>query len=166
MTHPSTPPIDAIDGVARAIIQATQAGLPLTPQPYHEIARQAGLSPDQVMERMRDMLDSGVIRRIGIIPNHYALGWKFNGMTVWDVDDAHVDRLGAAVGNLDFVTHCYRRPRFLPEWPYNLFAMVHAKSRDDADQQIAQIAQLLGVHCRAHSTLYSTKILKKTGLRI
>lgn len=150
----------------RAIIEATQAGLPLSAQPYHEVARQVGITPDQVMARMREMLDHGIIRRIGIVPNHFSLGWKFNGMTVWNVADDYVDALGARVGALDFVTHCYRRPRFLSAWPYNLFAMIHAKSRDDADRQIEQIAELLGVHCHAHSTLFSTRILKKTGLRI
>lgn len=156
----------SLDNLDRAIIEATQAGLPLTTEPYHEIARQIGASPDQVMARMSDMLESGVIRRIGIVPNHFALGWKFNGMTVWDVADESVDALGARVGALDFVTHCYQRPRFLPEWPYNLFAMIHAKNREDAQHQIDQIAALLGVHYRAHSTLFSTRILKKTGLRI
>jgi DNA-binding Lrp family transcriptional regulator len=162
----SLDPIPALDTLDRSIIEATQAGIPLTPAPYKAIAEQICTSPERVMERMRDMLDSGVIRRIGIIPNHFALGWKFNGMTVWDVADEHIDELGTRVGNLDFVTHCYRRPRFMPEWPYNLFAMIHAKSRDEADQKIGQIATLLGAHCRGHSTLFSTRILKKTGLRI
>jgi len=156
-------PLDDID---RTIVEATQAVPPLTSEPYHEVARQIGITPDQVMMRMREMLSKGIIRRIGIVPNHFSLGWNFNGMTVWDVADEQVDEFGARVGDLDFVTHCYQRPRFLPEWPYNLFAMVHAKSRDDAQQQIDQIAALLGDHCRAHSTLFSTRILKKTGLRI
>lgn len=163
MSLDSIPALDILD---RSIIEATQAGIPLTPAPYKAIAEQIRTSPERVMERMRDMLDSGVIRRIGIIPNHFALGWKFNGMTVWDVADEHIDELGTRVGNLDFVTHCYRRPRFMPEWPYNLFAMIHAKSRDEADQKIGQIAALLGADCRGHSTLFSTRILKKTGLRI
>jgi DNA-binding Lrp family transcriptional regulator len=160
---PSNHPIDDID---RAIIEATQAGLPLTAQPYEDVADQIGIPAEEIMSRMRDMLQNGIIRRIGIVPNHFSLGWKFNGMTVWDVDDTQVDALGARIGALDFVTHCYQRPRFLPEWPYNLFAMIHAKNRDDAQRQIDQIAALLGTHCRAHSTLFSTRILKKTGLRI
>lgn len=155
-----------LDNLDRAIVEATQAGLPLTAQPYHDVARQIGIPAEQVMMRMREMLQNGIIRRIGIVPNHFSLGWKFNGMTVWDVADAHVDDLGARVGALDFVTHCYQRPRFLPDWPYNLFAMIHAKNREDAQQQIDQIAALLDAHCRAHSNLFSTRILKKTGLRI
>jgi len=83
---------------------------------------------------MKSMQDSGVIRRIAAVPNHYSLGYKANGMPVWDVPDERVSELGQKVGQLDFVSHCYHRPRYLPEWPYNLFAMVHAHNRDEASQ--------------------------------
>jgi DNA-binding Lrp family transcriptional regulator len=156
-------PMDAID---RAIILATQKGLPLVQQPYHAVAEQVGITPDEVMERLHTMLESGVIRRIGAVPNHYALGYKANGMTVWDVADERIDELGARIGQLDFVSHCYQRPRQLPDWTYNLFAMVHGHDRAEAEQQALQIAELLGDACRAHEILYSTRILKKTGLRI
>lgn len=155
-----------LDIVDRAIIEATQAGLPLTPRPYHAIAEQIDVPPEVVMRRMQAMLDNGVIRRIGAVPNHYALGWSANGMTVWDVKNDHVDELGQQVGALEFVSHCYRRPRHLPDWRYNLYAMVHGRNRDEVEAKSAQIAKLLGPYCRAHSTLYSTEILKKTGLRI
>lgn len=155
-----------IDATDRALIVATQGGLPLVPQPYHVIAEQLGVSVDEVMHRLQAMLASGVIRRIGAVPNHYAIGWTANGMTVWDVDDAVVDELGARIGALDFVTHCYRRPRARPAWPYNLFAMVHGASRDECSAKAAQIRELLGDACRANDILYSTRILKKSGLRI
>ncbi len=87
-------------------------------------------------------------------------------MSVWDVDDAAVDALGAKVGALDFVSHCYRRPRALPGWPYNLFAMLHGATRDEVEAKRALIAELLGPACRGHDILYSTRILKKTGLRL
>ena len=99
-----------IDDVDRSLIVATQGGLPLVSRPYHAIAEQLGLSPDEVMQRLRAMLASGIIRRIGAVPNHYAIGWTANGMTVWDVADDQVDELGTRIGALDFVTHCYRRP--------------------------------------------------------
>ena len=155
-----------LDVIDRAIIQATQSGLPLTQRPYHTIAEKIGIPPEVLMQRMQAMLDNGVIRRIGAVPNHYSLGWKANGMTVWDVADAHIDALGQQVGALEFVSHCYRRPRIMPSWPYNLFAMVHGRDREEVEVKSAQIAALLAPHCHAHATLYSTKILKKTGLRI
>jgi len=155
-----------MDAIDRKIISASQTGLPLTPEPYQALAEQIGISADELMQRLTRMQELGIIRRIGAIPNHYKLGYKHNGMTVWDIDDAFIDQLGKKVGALEFVSHCYHRPRHLPDWSYNLFAMVHGKTADAAEQQIQQIAKLLGEHCRAHEVLYSTRILKKTGLRI
>ncbi|HET9462932.1 MAG TPA: Lrp/AsnC family transcriptional regulator [Thiobacillus sp.] len=155
-----------MDSVDFALVAACQAGLPLTPRPYHAMAEQLGLGAEEVMARMQAMMQAGVIRRIGVVPNHYALGYTANGMTVWDVADEHVDALGEAVGRLPFVSHCYCRPRHLPLWPYNLFAMVHAKSRGQAQAYADQIGDLLGVACRQSDILYSSRMLKKTGLRI
>lgn len=155
-----------MDEADRDLVVATQAGLPLTPRPYAELARRLGMDAEEVKTRLQRMLDRGVIRRIGVVPNHYAIGYTANGMSVWDIDDAEIDRLGAAVGALDCVTHCYRRPRHLPDWPYNLFAMVHGRDRSEVQDEVSRIATLLGAHCRAHDVLYSTRILKKTGLRI
>jgi DNA-binding Lrp family transcriptional regulator len=165
-THHSRLTDAPIDSVDRRIILATQAGLPLTHQPYHWIATELALEPAEVMERIRRMLVNGVIRRIGAVPNHYALGYRANAMSVWDVPDARVRRLGPRIGELDFVSHCYRRPRHLPHWPYNLFAMVHGHNRAEVEAKAARIAELLGRDNRGHALLYSTRILKKTGLRI
>jgi DNA-binding Lrp family transcriptional regulator len=150
----------------RRIIVATQAGLPLDPMPYHRVAEQVGVSARVVQERMRAMLESGRIRRIGAVPNHYRLGYTANGMSVWDVDDAWLGRLAPEVGALEFVSHCYERPRHPPEWAYNLFAMVHGRSRDEVMEKVALIEELLGPHQRAHAVLFSKRILKKTGLRL
>ena len=158
--------IAAVDAVDRAIIVATQGGLPLVALPYHAIAQLLHLDPEDVMARMRRMHEVGVIRRLGVVPNHYAIGYRSNGMSVWDVPDALVDQLGEAVGAFDFVSHCYCRPRRLPQWPYNLFAMVHGKTREEVELQVQQIADFLGDQVRSHTVLYSTRILKKTGLRL
>ncbi len=159
-------PTDALSEIDRRLIRATQAGLPLVPRPYEAVGAALGICGEQVRERLQDMLDTGLVRRIGAVPNHYRLGFTANGMSVWDVDDAVVDALGERVGALEGVSHCYRRPRRLPVWPYNLFAMLHGRSRDEVEHQAEAIATLLGDACRAHDILYSTAILKKTGLRI
>lgn len=156
-------PLDPID---RRIVLATQGGLPLTPRPYHDLGRQLGLPAAEVMARIQRMLARGVIRRIGAVPNHYALGYRANGMSVWDVADERVDELGARVGALDYVSHCYRRPRRPPHWRYNLFAMVHGRSREEVERKVAEISALLGQENRGHEVIYSTRILKKTGLRL
>jgi DNA-binding Lrp family transcriptional regulator len=155
-----------LDETDRALVRATQAGLPLVPRPYHAVAEQLGLEAEDVKARLAALLDRGVIRRIGAVPNHYALGYTANGMTVWDVADERVDALGEEVGRLEFVSHCYRRPRRLPEWPYNLFAMVHGRSRDEVEAKAAVIAGCLGAACRGRTILYSSRILKKTGMRL
>lgn len=156
----------SIDNTDRAIIEALQAGLPLVPAPYEEVAARLGLDEAELTHRLAAMKSTGAIRRIAAAPNHYKLGLAANGMTVWDVEDARITQLGARVGALSFVSHCYERPRALPDWRYNLFAMVHGASRGEVEAKRAEIAALLGPACRAHDILYSTRILKKTGLRL
>ncbi len=156
----------ALDATDRRIIVATQAGLPLVAEPFAELAQQLGLETSEVLQRVAAMQARGIIRRIAAVPNHYALGYTANGMSVWNVTDDHISELGRRVGALDYVSHCYQRPRHLPLWPYNLFAMVHGRSRQDVEEKINRIATLLGGHCRGNEVLYSKRILKKTGLRI
>ena len=155
-----------IDATDRALIEATQGGLPLVPRPYRAIAETIGVSEDEALARMQALARRGVVRRIAAAPNHYALGLTANGMTVWDVADEAVSTLGSQVGALPFVSHSYRRPRALPLWPYNLFAMVHGTTRGEVEEKRAEIAELLGPAARASDILYSTRILKKTGLRL
>lgn len=150
----------------RKLILATQNGLPLDPDPWGTLGKQLGLQADEVLARFQRMQDAGVVRRIAAVPDHYRLGYRFNGMTVWDVREDAITNLGRQVGELPFVSHCYRRPRHLPYWSYNLFAMVHGTSREEVEAKASQIQSLLGDHCQHHTILYSTAILKKTGLRL
>ncbi|MCU7835575.1 MAG: Lrp/AsnC family transcriptional regulator [gamma proteobacterium symbiont of Taylorina sp.] len=155
-----------MDDLDRKIITATQSGLPLVKNPYEIIAKTLNIEVTLLKQRMNNMLENGQIRRIGAVPNHYKLGYTANAMSVWDVSDDKINELGQQLGALSFVSHCYERPRFLPEWPYNLFAMVHGKNKEEVMQQIQQIVTLLGKDCSAYELLYSKQILKKTGLRL
>ncbi len=155
-----------LDDTDRRIILETQAGLPVVSRPYEAIGQKLGISGNEVKRRMSQMLNSGKIRRIAAVPNHYALGYQANGMTVWDIPDDMVVYCGEKLGKLPNVSHCYRRPRHLPMWPYNLFAMLHGKTKDDVTDQMNAIAELLAPHVNSFDVLFSTKILKKTGLRI
>ena len=166
ITAPKDAPPAAIDALDRQIIKVTQGGLPLCPRPYDAIGEAVGLSGEEVMARLRRMLALGIVRRIGAVPNHYRLGYTANGMSVWDVPDEAISAAGRQIGALDFVSHCYYRPRHPPVWPYALFAMVHGKSRDEVAAKVAAIADLLGPLDLGHDVLYSTRILKKTGLRL
>lgn len=155
-----------LDATDRRILKATASGLPLTPHPFEEVGRWLVLPEQEVIARMQAMQDDGVIRRVALAPNHYALGMAANGMSVWDIDDSLAVALGERIGALSFVSHCYLRPRALPDWPYNLFAMLHGHNRDEVEAKRAEVAALLGGACRGHDILYSTRILKKTGMRL
>ncbi len=154
------------DGVDRQIIAASQAGLPLTERPYEYLANQIGGDGDDVMRRFNKMIDAGIVRRIGAIPNHYRLGLRGNGMTVWDVPDERVTEVGEKIAAMDFVSHCYLRPRHLPEWPYNIFAMVHGADRSQVRHRLAELEQSLKPDSFSYDVLFSTAVLKKSGLRI
>ena len=155
-----------LDDIDRLIIQETQTGLPLTARPYHDVAARLGLEATEVMARIKAMQANGIIRRIGVVPNHYKLGYRGNGMSVWDIADTDISAVGKIVGALDCVSHCYHRPRQGADWPYNLFAMVHGHNRDEVEAKVAEIAEQLGALQRGYRILFSTRILKKTGLRL
>ena len=155
-----------LDEFERRLVAATQSGLPLVPRPYEALGAMLGIGGAAVRERLAQWLEQGLVRRIGAVPNHYRLGFTANGMTVWDVDDEAVDGLGERVGAMPFVSHCYRRPRHRPDWPFNLFAMLHGHSRAEVERQRDAVRAVLGAACRSDEVLYSTAILKKTGLRI
>lgn len=155
-----------LDDMDRRLIVATQAGLPVTARPFAAVGEQLGIPAEEVITRFRRLLDLGVVRRIAAVPNHYKLGYVANGMTVWEVPEDVIDEAGRLLAALPCVSHCYRRPACPPEWPYTLFAMVHAKDRAEVAARMAEMAALLGGRARGHMVLYSTKILKKTGLRL
>ena len=150
----------------RQLLLAIQDGLPLAPQPYCQVAERLGMSEERVMELVRSMLAEGKIKRLGAVPNHYALGIRANGMAVWDVPDDRVSQVGSRLGQMPEVTHCYRRPRRLPDWRYNLFAMVHGYTREEVLAAVERIARELGLEQYPHEVVFSTRLLKKQGTRV
>ena len=155
-----------IDATDRRIHQATASGLPLTARPFAEVSRWLGLPEAEVMARLARMQADGIIRRIALCADRHALGQVANGMSVWDVADDRVRDLGRQVAALPFVGQCCLRPRRLPGWPYNLFAKLGGESRDEVEEQRSAVAALLGPACRGHDILFSTRVLKKTGMRL
>jgi len=151
--------------LALRLVALTQGGLPLVEDPWAWLAEQLGISVESTLDLLKRLQAEGAIRRIAAVPNHYSLGYRHNGMTVWDVLDTQLPRLGQLLGAQTFVSHCYRRPR-RPGWPYNLFAMVHGRSREEIDSYREHLRFLLGDACRADEMLVSSRILKKTGLRL
>jgi DNA-binding Lrp family transcriptional regulator len=170
------PKVVALTPLERDFILATQNGIPICAEPYALLAKQLDISVSETLALATSLSERNIIRRIAAVPNHYKLGYQYNGMTVWDINDAQAHHFGDAVGRLPFVSHCYLRPRHLPDWNYNLFAMIHGKSEQQLQgyhQQLQQLLEeVLQVHpeaakeCRPWQILKSTKILKKTGLRL
>jgi DNA-binding Lrp family transcriptional regulator len=154
----------------RDLVVEIQDGLPITATPYRDVADALGTDVDWVVRTIKRFEIEGKIRRVGVVPNHYALGYTENGMTVWDVPDDVVDEVGPAVASLPFVTHCYRRPRHEGVWPYNVFAMTHGRSEAESDARIERVRETMADHWDVGDddwdTLFSTRILKKTGIRL
>jgi DNA-binding Lrp family transcriptional regulator len=154
------------DGLDRRIVAATQEGLHLVPEPWEAVASRVGCEPSEVMKRMQRMLDAGIARRIGAVPNHYRLGLRGNGMTVWDVPDRRLAEVGERLAALDWVSHCYSRPRHVPQWRYNLFAMVHGPDRAAVARRVAEMQDMLLGEFESCDVLYSSAVLKKAGMRL
>lgn len=147
------------------ILKIIQDGIPVTKKPYKFIGDQLGLKQAEVIEHIEGMLEEGWIRRIGCIPHHYNLGFTANGMSAWDVPDGDVDDIGEIFGEFDFVSHCYKRPRHRPIWPYNLFAMVHGRSKNEVMGKVARLEEEVDAEL-GHEVIFSTELLKKQGSRI
>jgi len=152
------------------LVLAIQDGLPVTATPYADVADDIDADVDWVLETIQRFNVEGKVRRVGVIPNHYALGYSENGMTVWDVPDEIIDEVGPAIAEFDFVTHCYERPRHDGVWPYNFFAMTHGRSEAESQKRIQQVRDRMAEHWDVSEddwdTLFSTRILKKTGIRL
>jgi DNA-binding Lrp family transcriptional regulator len=154
----------------RDLVVEIQGGLPITETPYADVAAAIGADTGWVIETIKRFDAEGKVRRVGVIPNHYSLGYTENGMTVWDVPEGALDAVGPAVAGLDFVTHCYQRPRHAGIWEYNFFAMTHGRTEAESERRIAEVRELMDEHWEVGEgdwdTLFSTRILKKTGIRI
>ncbi len=147
----------------RVLVAAIQGGLPLVPRPFAAIGADIGMSESEVVKRISRLCASGVIKRLGIVVRHHELGYRANAMVVWDIPDDQVDELGRRFVGVDFVTLCYRRPRRLPDWPYNLFCMIHGRSRDTVRRQIQEIISRFGLEGVSHDVLFSIRRFKQHG---
>ena len=159
----STALIDRPGPRDHALIAAIERGLPLVRRPFAQIGRHVDLSEAQVIERIRSLLDDGVIKRLGVVVRHRELGYRANAMVVWDVPDRDVDSVGERLAQLDCVTLCYQRPRRPPDWPYNLFCMIHGKARDRVLACIDEMVARWALQTYPRSVLFSTRRYKQRG---
>ena len=147
------------------LIGAIQQGLPLVPRPFAEIGAGIGLAEYEVIAGLANLVEQGVIKRMGVVVRHHELGYRANAMVVWDIPDDQVGALGLRIGSFDSVTLCYRRPRRLPAWRYNLFTMIHGRQRDEVLGLVAQLKEQCGLGHVAHEVLFSCRRFKQCGAR-
>lgn len=158
-----TPQRPSVDETDRRLLAAIQHGLPLTSRPYAEIGAHLGLSEEQVITRLAQLKASGVIRRFGVVVRHHELGYSANAMVVWDVPDEQVTELGRCLAGFDFITLCYRRPRRLPQWRYNLYCMIHGQSRDEVLTHLEWMVNHCGLQSLPREVLFSRRRFKQRG---
>lgn len=142
---------------------AIEDGLPLTARPYLTLAKALGTEEEAVLTTVEHWLSSGLIKRLGIVVQHRKLGYVANAMVVWDIPDAEVDNTAKMIAAEPFVTLCYKRPRRMPEWPYNLFSMIHGKSRARVMAQLETLVDQHQLQAIPRNVLFSTQQFKQRG---
>jgi len=148
-----------------ALIAEIEQGIPLCACPYAEIARRIGCSEQEVIAGIERLRAQGDIKRFGVVVRHRKLGYRANGMVVWNLPDQRAAELGRCMGRFPFVTLCYRRPRQLPDWPYNLFTMVHGRDRAAVIEKTRLLADSCGLQDIDYQILFSGRCFKQRGAR-
>lgn len=146
----------------KSIIRRVQEDLPLVPEPYKEIARQLDITEDELMNKIKEFCCSGIIRRFGTVVNHRNIGFISNAMVVWIVPEDLIEDVSKIMISFSQVSHCYQRPTF-PEWPYNVFTMIHGQSNQECERIAKEIAEAINI--KDYNLLYSTKELKKVSMK-
>lgn len=154
-----------LDEHDRRLLAAVEDGLPFVAEPYRAVGEAVGLSEAEVLTRLGRLVESGVIKRFGVVVRHHELGYRHNAMVVWDVPDAEVAAIAERFCAYDFVTLCYRRARRPPEWPYNLFCMIHGRDRAVVLDQVRRIEADCGLAAVPHEVLFSGQRFKQRGAR-
>jgi len=150
-----------VSDLDKAVIRELQEDLPIEPQPFKALAERVGLDEEELFEVARSLQERGFMRRMAAILYHRRAGFRSNGMGVWAVPEDDVVRVGEQMGSFANVSHCYRRPTY-PDWPYNVFTMVHGQSTEQCEEVLAAISKATGV--TEYISLYSTREYKKTRL--
>ncbi len=158
-------PVALMDEAERRLVSVLQEGLPLFIRPFALIAERIGASEIDVLGRIKRWLEEGAIKRFGVVVRHHELGYRANAMLVHDIPDERVSDIGRALAEEPAVTLCYRRPRRLPDWPYNLFCMIHGRERGEVEATIADLRHRHGLEACAHETLFSLTRFKQNGAR-
>lgn len=158
-------PPTVLGELERRLVMALQEGLPLFMRPFSVLASRIGCEESEVLERIRRWCEEGIIKRFGVVVRHRELGYTANAMLVQDVPDAAVAHIGEALAGEPGVTLCYRRPRVPPDWPYNLFCMIHGQARHEVEAKIAELRERHALLDYTHEILFSLTRFKQMGAR-
>ncbi len=153
----------APDVLDRALLAAIENGLPFVVRPYGDVAGRIGIAENDLIGRLQRLIACGIVSRLGCVVRHRALGYMANAMAVWDLPDDRIDVIAGMFVRDSRISLCYRRPRRLPDWPYNLFCMVHAKTREQARAIIQSLNHSAGTEDRPQHVLFSTRCFKQRG---
>ena len=145
-----------------AVLRELQEDIALTPAPFAGMAERIGTTEDDVIETYHRFVDDGRCRRFAAVLHHRQAGFVANAMSVWKVPEERIDDVGMQMAGFAAVSHCYQRPTY-PDWPYNLFGMLHGRTKGDCEEAADAIARETGVS--EHAMLYSTKEYKKVRVR-
>ncbi|MBZ0131160.1 MAG: Lrp/AsnC family transcriptional regulator [Rhodocyclaceae bacterium] len=145
------------------LMGALQHGLELVPQPFARLGEQAGMDEAEVIAILKRWRAEGLIKRFGVVVRHHELGFTANAMVVWDLPDDEVERVGGLLAAEPEVTLCYQRRRHAPEWPYNLFCMIHGRARGEVEAAAASLRQRHGLSQVPHALLFSRRRFKQRG---
>lgn len=154
----------------RALRNIIEKGLPNIAAPYQKIAEEINVSEQQVITQIKNWQQSGLIKRFGLVIKHRQLGFNANAMVVWNIPDALIPQVAEQLASFNEVSLCYKRPRRLPDWPYNLFCMIHGTDKNIVLAQINKISeQILNLNPTLKNIekdiLFSTKAYKQHGAR-
>lgn len=155
----------ALPELERGLLAALEPGLSVEPRPFKALGERVGLSEDFTLELLGRWLDEGLIKRLGVVVRHHELGYTANAMCVWDVPNAVVSEVGRRLAGAPGITLCYRRQRALPDWPYNLFCMIHGKAREEVLALRDDLARHHELDQYPHAVLFSTRRFKQQGAR-
>lgn len=145
----------------KKIVSRLQGDIPIEKAPYKRIAKELGLEEEELLAKLDEMKEQGVLRRVGAILRHREVGFEANAMVAWRVPEGREDEVGKVLAGFSQASHVYLRPAY-PEWPYNVYTMLHCTSREECDKLIRKMSKSAGI--RDYKYLYSIKEYKKASM--
>lgn len=149
----------------KQVLKALSKGLPICEEPYKKLAESLNLDEPLLISFIKELKDTNVISRFGMIVNPASVGYECNAIVVWDVPDEDVDEVGTLLGLQEKISLSYKRPRQMPDWPYNLFTMLHGKSQHAIITELKHIVTENDISQYPCDILFSTKTFKHSGAR-